>query len=214
MLHWPFPPPSPLSAGTATLRTLDEDDYILSGPARLTTSTAGLVGSTGEIAGRESGIREGSITIRIRVLEGRQLFLGVASRQDLDAYLGTARHEILDDIRYDPLEARRTAVGAAALLPPPAGAVPWVASVSGDAPLDLAWQPENGDFAFAILRSDGQPGIDVTLEFGTKFRYQRGFAIAGIAIGAILILVGLLVAVLGIRRRRPSPPAPGMSPLS
>jgi len=197
------------ASGVASLRSLDEDDYLLSGPARLTTSTAGFVGSTAELAGRSSGIRNNSVTIRIRVSDGRDLFLGIAPAAAANPYLATARREIVDSIQYDPLELRRTAVGAGDALAPPADALAWTASASGDAPLDLTWSAQNGDYVFVILRADGRPGVDATVEFGTKFRYQRGYAIAGIAFGGLLVIVGLLLAVGALRRRSPAPPADG-----
>lgn len=194
------------ASGVASLRTLDADDYMLSGPARLTTSTFGFVGATKELAGRDSGLREGAVTVRIRAIEGEALFLGIVPREAADAYLGAARRELLDDVRYDPLEVRRTAVGAGDLPGPPGPAVPWAASAAGGAPLDLTWQAENGDFIFVILREDGSAGVDAVLEFGTKFRYQRGFAMAGIAFGVFFIVVGLLLAFAALRRRE-APPA-------
>ncbi len=196
------------ASGVASLRTLDEDDYILSGPARLTTSASGFVGSTKEVVGRDSGLRRGAVTVRIRVVEGGSIFLGIAPRDAADAYLGAARREILDQLRYDPLEVRRTAAGAGALPGPPASALTWTVSAAGDAPFDLTWEAENGDFVFAILRQDGSPGVDVTLEFGTKFRNQRSFAIAGIAIGMVVVVLGFLFLFVALRRRvTPSPAA-------
>ncbi|MCL6643977.1 MAG: hypothetical protein K6U88_03190 [Dehalococcoidia bacterium] len=197
------------ASGVASLRSLDEDDNLLSGPSRLTTSTAGFVGSTAELAGRSSGIRNNSVTIRIRVSDGRGLFLGIAPAAAADPYLAAARHEAVDQVRYDPLELRRTAVGAGDALAPPADALAWTASASGDAPLDLTWSAQNGDYVFVILRADGRPGVDAAVEFGTKFRYQRGYAIAGIALGAVLVAVGLLLAVGALRRRSPAPPSDG-----
>jgi hypothetical protein len=197
------------ASGFASLRSLDEDDYLLSGPARFTTSTVGFAGSTAELTGTDSGIRAGAITVRIRLLEGQGVFLGIAPREAASAYLGASRHEVLDDIRYDPLEARRTAAGSAPEIAPPGEAIPWVAAASGDAPLELTWQAVDGDYLFAVLRADGQPGLDVELEFGTKFRYQRGFAIAGMVIGGFIVLIGLLLVIAALRRRRtPASPTP------
>ncbi|WP_322817950.1 hypothetical protein [Tepidiforma sp.] len=190
------------ASGFASLRSLDQDDYLLSGTAQLTTSTVGFVGSTKELAGSDAGIRNNSITVRIQALQGRGLFLGIAPRQAVEAYLGPVRHEVLDTIRYDPFEARRTAVGSAPAAAPPTESIPWLVAQSGDAPVQLTWQAVDGDYLFAILRADGQPGLQVQIEFGTKFRYQRGFAIAGIAIGGLIVLVGLLLVALALRRRQ------------
>lgn len=198
------------ASGYASLQSLDEGDLLLSGQARFVTSTTGFVGATREIAGRSTGISEGSITVRIRSHQGTGLFMGIATAEDFERYAGTARREVLDQIGYDPLTARRTTLGSTDRLPPPAESIPWAASVAGDAPLDLTWQAVDGDFVFAILNADGSPGLDVTLEFGTKFRHQRAFATAGIAIGALLVLVGFIALVLAIRRR--PAPAPGPSP--
>ena len=190
------------ASGFASLRSLDQDDYLLSGTAELTTSTVGFVGPTKELAGTDAGIRNNSITVRIQALQGRDLFLGIAPRQAVEAYLGSVRHEVLHTIRYGPLEARRTAVGSApAAAAPPSESIPWLIAQSGDAPVQLTWQAVDGDYVFAILQADGQPGLQVQLEFGTKFRYQRGFAIAGMAIGGLILLVGLLLVALALRRR-------------
>ncbi len=196
------------ASGYASLQSLDEGDQLLSGRARFITSTTGFVGSTRELAGRSTGIRQGTITVRLRIHEGSGLFIGIAPAAAFDTYAGLARREILDRVGYDPLTARRTTLGSGERLPPPADALPWAASATGDAPLELTWQATDGEYVFAILNADGSPGVEVTIEFGTRFRHQRAFAIAGIAIGLALVGAGLAISVLALRRRRPARPRP------
>ncbi|WP_322797385.1 hypothetical protein [Tepidiforma sp.] len=194
------------ASGIASYRALDEGDYLLSGPATFTTSTVGFFSSTGELTGDPGAVRRGTVTIRVRVTSGENLFVGIAPREQVDAYAGAASREIMADVTYDPLDFRRTAVGTERSLPPPASALTWTAAVEGDAPLELTWQALPGEHTLAILHRDASPGLTATLEFGTKFRYLRFSAIAGIVLGTVLLLGGLAFLVSGLRQRRsPSP---------
>ncbi|WP_343392938.1 hypothetical protein [Candidatus Amarobacter glycogenicus] len=60
-----------------------------------------------------------------------------------------------------------------------------------------------------IMNADGQPGVDVDVRFGVRFPYLRGFAIAGMVIGVVLILAGVLWLAFLYRPGRRREPDPG-----
>ena len=100
--------------------------------------------------------------------------------------------------------------------PPPSGSPAPRAKL----PLELVWPFTDGEdgearYSFVIMAADGSEGVDATVTLATRFPYLRGYAIAAIVVGGVLLLVGvLLVAVPGLigRRRRRREAPPGLEP--
>ena len=85
----------------------------------------------------------------------------------------------------------------------------WAARAAGAGTQTLVWPVEDGDWSVVVMNADGSPGVRVHLSAGAKvafvFRVGLGLAIGG----ALLLILGIVLIVLGARLgRRAPPPAP------
>lgn len=210
------------ASGVATVRTIDDDGFVSSGPAQLSTPARAITGDTAELVNSGDRARDGKVKVRINAdpLGGRALFLGIGPSGNVDALLRRAPYVVLSDIEFDPLEFNARDVPGTGTAGPPEAATFWVASTSGEGPLELVWPFTDGEdgearYSFVIMAADGSEGVDATVTLATRFPYLRGYAIAAIVVGGVLVVLGvLLVAIpilIGRRRRRREAP-PGLEP--
>lgn len=193
-------------SGFGTYRVVDSDGYVSSGPGKLTTTTAAIVAETSELEDRsdDSGFREGRIRIRIRAAraDGGEVFIGIASAESVEAYLRGTPYEVVREIEFDPLAYEGDIVPGANVPDTPADALDWAASTSGRGEQELVWRVRGGPHAFVIMNADAGAGVRVEADLAVKFPYIRGFGIALVVFGALLLTAGLLLIVLPLRSRR------------
>lgn len=192
-------------SGFATYRAVDSDGYISSGKGELTTITSAIVGETVELEDRsdDPGFREGKVRIRIRAarMDGGEIFIGVGQAEAVEAYLRGTPYEVVNEIEFDPLGYEGNVVPGSGTPNPPAEASDWVASVSGRGEQELDWRVRGGPHAFVVMNADGSAPVTVEANLAVKLPYVRGFGIAFMVIGAVLLIAGVLLIALPIRSR-------------
>jgi hypothetical protein len=87
---------------------------------------------------------------------------------------------------------------------PPSGQTFWVASREGSGSQDLRWDILDGKWTAVIMNADGSTPVTADMSLGARFDILQPIAIAVTVIGAILLSVGILLVVLGVRRPRPA----------
>lgn len=193
-------------SGFGTYRAVDSDGYISSGPGELTTATSAIVAKTSEIENRsdDPGFREGKVRVRIRAqrADGGELFIGVANAESVESYLRGSAYEVVRDIEFDPLAYEGDIISGARTPGSPATSLEWIASASGRGTQEVDWRVRRGAHAFVLMNADGSAGVTVEADLAVKFPYVRGFGIAFMAIGALLLVAGGLLIVLPLRNRR------------
>jgi hypothetical protein len=190
-----------------TYRALDGDGYI-SGQGRMTTGSAAFVTRTAQFKEiTEKEVEEnrvgGDTVLKIRAerVDGGDVAVGIAPAADLDAYLVRGSGETVNDLDFDPFGYRGVVVGGARPLPPPDPAL-FVAFASGPGEQEVRWTVQSGEWRAVIMNADGSAGVDVEARFGARFPFLRGFAIAGMAIGGTIIVLGLLLLAFQFRPGR------------
>src|SRR3990172_6279194 len=105
-------------SGFGTFRVVDSDGYISSGPG------------------------EGKIRVRIRAArsDGGEVFIGIASAEEVEAYLRGSPYEVVRDIEFDPLAYEGDIVPGGGVPERPAESVEWVASASARGEQELDWR--------------------------------------------------------------------------
>lgn len=212
------------ASGVATLRTIDDDGFVSSGPAQLSTPTRAITGDTAELVNSGDRARDGKVKVRINAepLDGRALFVGIGPSGNVDALLRRAPYVVLSGIDFDPFEFTARDVPGTGSAGPPGAATFWAASTSGEGPLELVWPFTDGEdgearYSFVIMAADGSEGVDATVTLATRFPYLRGYAIAAIVAGGVLLIAGVLLVVIPIligRRRRHGELQPAPDPAS
>jgi hypothetical protein len=125
------------------------------------------------------------------------VFVGIASTDDVNAYLDQVQHDEITDLELDPfaLDKRREAGEARPAMP--AAQTFWAASSADGSPLD--WKVRKGEWSVVMMNADGSPGVSVDASIGAKTPLVRELAwwltIPGIALG----LIAIVLVALGVR---------------
>jgi hypothetical protein len=139
----------------------------------------------------------------LRIRPQGDVFVGVARRADVDAYLAGVAHDEVTDVEFDPfrLDSRRragTRVPAA-----PASRDFWVASETGGKP--LTWKARKGHWSVVVMNADGSPGVDVGAKVEVKVPFLHRLALGLLLGGGVLALLGGGLLAIAARSRVATP---------
>ncbi len=189
----------------------DGDGFFITGAVHMTTSTYAITSDDLDI---KEGVlafvgADGSSGARLRVRSNTRtpIFVGVAHPTDVEDYLRDSAHETLQEVDFAPF--RPTYLTAGGDQPPaaPTEETFWTASASGSGTQTLEWDLASGESSVVLMNADGSKGVDATVRAGAKVdlvgRVARIVTIAGL----VFLAIGVLLIVLGLRRRQqPSSP--------
>jgi hypothetical protein len=135
----------------------------------------------------------GKVRVTATSTNGKALFVGVAPRKALDAYLANVATTRVTDVRDNGRFRSHDVPGGA-----PASAASaqsfWAASSTGTGTLDVDWKVRSGDWAVTVLNADGSPhvGADVEVAADTDILQWLGYgflAVALLMLGAAATMV-------------------------
>ncbi len=206
--------------GGIALAVPDDDGWVSFGPNGLETDSVALVTDNLEvdfghsIADGRTFISWGEIPAEVEIesRNGKSIFVGIASSNDVAAYLdGVAYDRISSFDDDDRVVHERGAYEAA----PPTAEDFWVASSVDET---LRWDVRPGQWTIVALNADGSPGVDVGVTASAKIPFLTGIGVVFIAVGLIGMTVGVLLIYFGVRRVRepqatPPPPQQPAEPM-
>ncbi len=189
----------------------DEEGFLTSPSAELERDTYAVVGEV-VLEGDWIWWYRHPTTARIRMTGDVPVFVGIAPRADLEAYLLDVSYSEIEEIDFE--EHRRERVWTTEYddhIGPNAPAPPgdqtfWAASVQGEGTQDLVWEIEPGDWALVVMNADGSRGIDVTGSVGAEAPWLLAVGIGVLAAGVVLVAIGLALVLLVARRSRIAEP--------
>ena len=119
----------------------------------------------------------------------------------------------MSELDFEPFRYSGVAIGARRPLNQPEAGLFEVFS-SGPGEQEVVWKIEPGEWRAVIMNADGSPNVDVEVDFGARFPYLRGFAIAGMVIGGTALLLGIFLIAFQFRpgRNKPEEPEPALTP--
>jgi len=148
------------------------------------------------------------MTVRVRMTGERPIFLGIAPRADLEAYLSDVSYSEIERIDFDDYRKDRVwtteyedHVGPNAPAPS-ADQTFWHASVQGEGTQTLIWTIEPGDWMLVVMNADGSRGIEVTGTVGAEMPWLLAVGIGLLAAGVVLVALGLALILFVARRSR------------
>jgi hypothetical protein len=140
--------------------------------------------------------------VRLDVSGDKPLFVGIAPKATVDAYLARIEHTEATGLDLDPF--RVTYVDHAGTVDPgrPAREPFWAATISGaDSP--LAWELRSGTWSVVVMNADGSRNVAATIGAGVEV---PALLWAGIGLslfgGALLTAAGLMFAARSRSHRR------------
>ncbi|MFC2077925.1 DUF4389 domain-containing protein, partial [Candidatus Bipolaricaulota bacterium] len=145
---------------------------------------------------------------QVRMTSEQPVFIGIAARPDVEAYLSDVSYSQIDDIDFD--EYRRDRVWKTDFrdsVGPDAPALPgeqafWRASIEGEGSQTLRWELEPGDWMLVVMNVDGSRGVAAEGTVGVQAPWLLGVGIGLLAVGVVLVAIGLVLILLVARRSR------------
>lgn len=202
--------------------TQRSDGYVLTSSARFSAGGYALATRTLHISSQVPGFlygRDWLGDVRIRgesADPARAVFIGIASRDDVERYLaGVARSEVVD-VDANPFGAsyrpsyRVHAGGRPATAPGREGF--WVASVAGRGSRSLTWSVKPGRWAVVVMRPDASRGVSADLAAGAKLPALLWASIVLLVLGLIGLVAAATLIYFGARERPAPAPAGGVAP--
>lgn len=137
------------------------------------------------------------------------VFIGVASRAEVETYLKSIPYAEIDGFRFEEGTEEtikyHDQVGNSVPTAPTAQSF-WRASATGGGPQTLLWDIEPGDWVLVAMNADGSRTVDVTCSIGVKAPWFRSVGIGLLVAGLILLAIGLALVLFVARRSRGGAP--------
>jgi len=187
-----------LTIGSAL--TAEDDGYFDTAPRRFGTETVAIATEEAELAAdpappdRLWDFIDLSVRFRVEGL-GDDVFLGVASESDVNAYLSSAAYEQVREIRPGESVRYRTFSGGDSI-DPPVDQNFWVAATSGAGAQELVWDITGGTWVVVLMNSDGSPGVYADVSVGAKSGIVLPIGIGMLAFGLLLFIVAVAIILL------------------
>ena len=140
-------------------------------------------------------------TVKINI-EGDGNFLLAAGRpDDVDAWVGKTAHNTVTGVSEDGKALQVEHSDGEATTPSPAGSDLWVSTENASGQLEYSWTPPaDGDWTL-LLASDGTQPAPAAISMTFPNDTSTPWAIPLMVLGSLLILGGIVLALLSVRKR-------------
>jgi hypothetical protein len=140
-------------------------------------------------------------TVKISI-EGDGNFLLAAGRpDDVDAWVGPTAHNTVTGVSEDGKSLQVEHADGEATAPSPAGSDLWVSTENASGQLEYSWTPPaDGDWTL-LLASDGTRPAPASISMTFPNDTSTPWAIPLMVLGSLLILGGIALALLTVRKR-------------
>lgn len=143
---------------------------------------------------------------------GKEIFIGIAPRSDVERYLSGANYSELLDVSYRPFHVEYRETQGTQQPPLPSGQNFWVASATGTGEQVLDWNIQSGNWSVVVMNADASSEISADLKAGFRSELFGPIAAGLLATGAILLVAGvplLIFGAQGLGRHAPAAAPPG-----
>lgn len=207
-----------LAAGVvaSVVGSVQGDGYLTSGTARLSVGSHALtsprIDAVGEGVPPRLPFDVGTLRLRASSVDpDREIFLGIAPKEDVERYLSGVHHSELLEVDSRPFRAEYRDVPGTGTPAPPREQQFWSASVAGAGEQELTWDLAAGSWAIVIMNADGSTGVDARVQAGFRSDLIRPAATGLLVGGAVALAIGIPLLILGAvgLGRHAGPPARG-----
>lgn len=144
--------------------------------------------------------------------ESTALFVGIAPRDEVVAYLDGVAHDRVQRLDAPSFEVETLAGDREP--GPPGEQTFWTASVEGSGTQTLDWTAQSGRWAVVIMNADAGPGVAAEITAGVQTDLFVPLAIGLLALGLVLLGAGTALIVGAVAHRQPARPRDGRAPVS
>jgi hypothetical protein len=174
----------------------DDNGYFSANSHRYHTHTRAIATESIEVGSYVPTWLAGKV--RLDVSGDQPLFVGIAPKATVDAYLARVEHTEATDLGFDPFKV--TYVDQRGKVEPgrPASEPFWAAAVSGTSS-PLKWRLRSGTWSIVVMNADGSRGVAATVGVGVKVPALLWIGIGLTLFGGALLAAGGLM--FGARSR-------------
>jgi hypothetical protein len=129
--------------------------------------------------------------------DGKPVFIGVARKRDVDAYLAGVNRSEIRNLDYGPFTVDYVSHSGTASPARPASRSIWAASTSGTGEQRLSWRIRTGDWRVVLMNADGSSGVSADVKVGGPINHVLAFALAVTGLGLLILLLGVAVLYAG-----------------
>ena len=154
----------------------------------------------------------GSVMIGGSAAAGKEIFIGIGPRSDVEAYLNGISHSEITEVRFNPFRVDYRDVAGTRVPARPADQGFWAASASGTGEQQLEWNLRSGSWAVVIMNADASAPVVVDMKAGARSNLLWPVFVGLLAGGIVFLLIGVPLIVLGaagLGRGKGGPPHPG-----
>jgi hypothetical protein len=146
--------------------------------------------------------------VRLQASSAKPVFVGIAPKATVDAYLAGASYATAKELDLDPFKVTYAVHSGSANPGRPASQPFWAASAVGTDTAGLTWKPKSGSWSIVVMNADGSPGVSADVTAGAKVAWLLWTGIGIAVIGGLLLAAAGLMLVRGLR----GPQAPAAAP--
>jgi len=179
----------------------DDDGYFNSDRRQLESATYAITTEDIDLGVDEADWAPDEVLgdVRVQVDGGdKPVFVGIASDDDVDRYLGNVTRDEL--IEFDGDNPEFDLHEGSAPRAPPGEQDFWVAEAEGPGEQALTWDAEFGRWTAVVMNADAARGIDVEADAGVKLDWAIWAGLGMLVVG-LLISTGAVAVLLLIGRR-------------
>jgi uncharacterized membrane protein len=130
-----------------------------------------------------------------------QIFIGVATESDLDAYLGSVEYDEMTNLHIYPYSVDYINHPGNIVPGAPISQTFWTESTYGTGTQILEWELEPGSHSLVLMNDDGSAGIDMDIVFGAKVPLLFGIAVGLLVGGTAALSISISMIYFAARRR-------------
>jgi uncharacterized membrane protein len=141
-----------------------------------------------------------------------QIFIGVATESDIDAYLNGVEYDEMTNLHIYPYSVEYENHPGIVVPGAPTSQTFWTESISGAGTQILEWELEPGSHSLVLMNDDGSVFVDIDIALGAKVPLLFGIGVGLLVGGVIALSISILMIYFAARRRGTVPPEPLETP--
>lgn len=146
------------------------------------------------------------VTVGVRADGADEVFIGYGPQAEVQAYLAGVPYTLVASLGERAIDNRDVEVPGTAVPAVPGAQDFWVEQARGPGLQQIQILLRQGAYQIVAMNADGSPGIRFDVYGSTNLPFLRALGIAGLVLGALTGLLGLVLLVAGLRT--PAQPAP------
>ncbi len=130
----------------------------------------------------------------------KNVFMGLGEEGDVGDYLTDIEHDEVIDLEINPLRLEYRNRPGTSTPAPPTTQTFWAESTHGSGTQTLELELETGRWVLVLMNDDGSASVDLSVVLGVKLPWLFGTGVGFVAGGAVLLVAGIVMVVLAVRR--------------